>query len=105
MPNLIDKDKLAEKIKDLIKSQPEVRLPPEERCGARLMAGRIYNMILSEETIVTKQGEWEKIGETKQNEFETEIEEKCSLCGRHVTRFDTQPKDNFCPTCGAKMNV
>ena len=35
---------------------------------------------------------------------ETEIEEQCALCGRVVCRYDTQPQDNYCPTCGAKMD-
>ena len=35
---------------------------------------------------------------------ETEIEEQCALCGRVVCRYDTQPPDDYCPSCGAKMD-
>lgn len=38
-----------------------------------------------------------------EHDYETEVEEKCSVCGRHVYRYDTQPQDNFCPTCGIHM--
>lgn len=36
--------------------------------------------------------------------YETEIEERCSECGRYVQRYSTQPQDIFCPCCGAKMD-
>ena len=47
-------------------------------------------------------GEWILIG-TNENHYETSVEEKCSLCGRYVYRYDTQPQDNYCPNCGADM--
>ena len=47
-------------------------------------------------------GEWVLVG-TNGYEYETSVEEECSLCGRYVYRYDTQPQDNFCPNCGAKM--
>lgn len=46
--------------------------------------------------------EWVLVCKTR-GEHDTLIEEKCSLCGRHVERYDTQPEDNYCPNCGAKM--
>ena len=49
-------------------------------------------------------GEWILVG-TNEHDYETSVEEKCSLCGRYVYRYDTQPQDNFCPNCGAKMNA
>ena len=45
-------------------------------------------------------GEWVLVG-TNEHDYETSVEEKCSLCGRYVYRYDTQPQDNFCPNCGA----
>ena len=48
-------------------------------------------------------GEWVLVG-TNEHDYETSVEEKCSLCGRYVYRYDTQPQDNFCPNCGAKMD-
>lgn len=48
-------------------------------------------------------GEWIEVSRTE-GRFETLIEEKCSLCGRYVNRYDTQPKDKYCPNCGAKMD-
>ena len=48
-------------------------------------------------------GEWVLVG-TNEHDYETSVEEKCSLCGRYVYRYDTQPQDNFCPNCGARMD-
>ena len=47
-------------------------------------------------------GWWVEIGRNS-HDYETSIEEKCSLCGRYVYRYDTQPQDNYCPNCGARM--
>lgn len=47
-------------------------------------------------------GYWIEVSRIE-HDYETEIEEKCSVCGRHVYRYDTQPQDNFCPSCSAKM--
>lgn len=49
-----------------------------------------------------KHGKWVLIG-TNSHDYETSIEEKCSICGRYVYRYDTQPQDNYCPNCGARM--
>lgn len=38
-----------------------------------------------------------------EHDYETSVEEKCSLCGRYVYRYDTELQDNDCPNCGAKM--
>ena len=48
-------------------------------------------------------GEWVLQGENE-HDYETSLEEKCSLCGRYVYRYDTQPQDNYCPNCGARMD-
>ena len=53
---------------------------------------------------VVRCGEWVLQGENE-HDYETSLEEKCSLCGRYVYRYDTQPQDNYCPNCGAKMEV
>lgn len=50
-----------------------------------------------------RHGRWERIMEFNCNPYESEIEEKCSICGRCVQRYGTQPQDNYCPCCGAKM--
>lgn len=54
-----------------------------------------------------KHGKWELVGTTKLYEaglwVDDEIEEKCSLCGCHTFRYETQTKNNFCPNCGADM--
>lgn len=47
-------------------------------------------------------GQWVLVG-TNEHDYETSVEEKCSLCGRYVYRYDTEPQDNYCPNCGAKM--
>ena len=49
-----------------------------------------------------RHGQWVLQGKNE-HDYETSLEEKCSLCGRYVYRYDTQPQDNYCPNCGAKM--
>ena len=51
-----------------------------------------------------RHGRWEIVIVSTANPYESEIEEKCSLCGRFVQRYGTQPQDNYCPNCGAKMD-
>lgn len=48
-------------------------------------------------------GEWFLVSTTK-HAYDIELEEKCSICGRYVYRYDTQPQDEYCPNCGAKMD-
>ena len=55
------------------------------------------------DTVPVVRGEWILQGENE-HDYETSLEEKCSLCGRCVYRYDTQPQDNYCPNCGAKMD-
>ena len=50
-----------------------------------------------------RHGRWEIVIVSTSNPYESEIEDKCSLCGRFVQRYGTQPQDNYCPNCGAKM--
>ena len=47
---------------------------------------------------------WELVANREYCPYESEIEERCTGCGRHVHRYGTQPQDEFCPTCGAKMD-
>ena len=47
---------------------------------------------------------WELVANREYCSYESEIEERCTGCGRHVHRYGTQPQDEFCPTCGAKMD-
>ena len=48
-------------------------------------------------------GRWILLGKNE-HDYETSVEEKCSLCGRYVYRYDTELQDNYCPNCGAKMD-
>ena len=48
-------------------------------------------------------GRWILLGKNE-HDYETSVEEKCSLCGRYVYRYDTELQDNYCPNCGARMN-
>lgn len=75
-------------------------LKDRERCGY-LDAGDIYNAPAADVQPVVH-GWWVEIGRNS-HDYETSIEEKCSLCGRYVYRYDTQPQDNYCPNCGARM--
>ena len=58
--------------------------------------------------VLQKKGKWEFVNcvpyhDSEGNFIDEEIEEQCSLCGRHVTRYALQLQDNFCPNCGADM--
>ena len=48
-------------------------------------------------------GRWILLGKNE-HDYETSVEEKCSLCGRYVYRYDTELQDNYCPNCGARMD-
>lgn len=49
-------------------------------------------------------GEWVMVKTSFYHPYESEVEESCSLCGRCVYRYGTQPQDFYCPNCGAKMD-
>lgn len=49
-----------------------------------------------------RRGKWVLVGQNA-HEYVTSIKERCSLCGRYVYRYDAEPTDNFCPSCGADM--
>ena len=63
----------------------------------------IINQFPAADVAPVVHGEWILVG-TNEHDYETSVEEKCSLCGRYVYRYDTEPQDNFCPNCGAKMD-
>ena len=62
----------------------------------------IINQFPAADVAPVVRGEWVLVG-TNEHDYETSVEEKCSLCGRYVYRYDTEPQDNYCPNCGAKM--
>ena len=79
-----------------------------ERCACNLLAERDA---LKEEKLISNadvadvvHGRWILL-EKNEHDYETSVEEKCSLCGRYVYRYDTQPQDNYCPNCGAQMDA
>ena len=63
----------------------------------------VVQMAPAVEAEPVRHGRWEIVIVSTSNPYESEIEEKCSLCGRFVQRYGTQPQDNYCPNCGAKM--
>ena len=63
----------------------------------------IINQFPAADVAPVVHGEWVLVG-TNEHDYETSVEEKCSLCGRYVYRYDTEPQDNYCPNCGAKMD-
>ena len=78
-----------------------------ERCACNLLAERDA---LKEEKLISNAdvarvvyGEWILLGKNE-HDYETSVEEKCSLCGRYVYRYDTELQDNYCPNCGARMD-
>ena len=55
------------------------------------------------DVVEVRHGEWKCIGKTiKYND--THIEERCSICSRHVKRASAQPQEKYCPNCGARMD-
>lgn len=50
-----------------------------------------------------RHGKWLFV-ESMENDYETEIAERCSLCGRFVYRYQGVPQDNYCPNCGTLMD-
>ena len=71
--------------------------------GAVSGASLLLSLIPAADVAPVVHGEWVLVG-TNEHDYETSVEEKCSLCGRYVYRYDTEPQDNFCPNCGAKMD-
>lgn len=51
-----------------------------------------------------RRGEWVEVRTSVFTPYALELEEKCSLCGRYIYRYGTQPPDRYCPNCGAKMD-
>ena len=64
----------------------------------------VVQMAPAVEAEPVRHGRWEIVIVSTSNPYESEIEEKCSLCGRFVQRYGTQPQDNYCPNCGARMD-
>ena len=62
----------------------------------------VIDAVPAADVVPVVRGEWVLVG-TNEHDYETSVEEKCSLCGRYVYRYDTEPQDNFCPNCGADM--
>ena len=96
--SVIDKDEAVRRIAGI------ARLARSDKQKALL--GRCMYIIEHCQTVdaePVRHGRWEIVIVSTSNPYESEIEEKCSLCGRFVQRYGTQPQDNFCPNCGAKM--
>lgn len=64
----------------------------------------VVQMAPAVEAEPVRHGRWEIVIVSTSNPYESEIEEKCSICGRCVQRYGAQPQDNYCPNCGAKMD-
>ena len=76
---------------------------PDEQEDALNRAISAWNRrVPAADVVPVVRGEWVLVG-TNEHDYETSVEEKCSLCGRYVYRYDTEPQDNYCPNCGADM--
>lgn len=97
---MIDADKLKKSMERMLCTGKE---PDKERYTYDVVC-----CVIDEEPYVdaypVRHGRWEIVIVSTSNPYESEIEEKCSLCGRFVQRYGTQPQDNYCPFCGAKMD-
>jgi predicted RNA-binding Zn-ribbon protein involved in translation (DUF1610 family) len=76
---------------------------PSELCFSELSVKELIEQQPTIEADPVKHGEWFLVSTTK-HAYDIELEEKCSICGRYVYRYDTQPQDKYCPNCGAKMD-
>ena len=76
-------------------------LPTAAECKEERF-GHVADYLIENGVTIQETAEWEETGRTE-FKYDTEIEEKCSACGRHVERYDTQPQDEYCPSCGRKM--
>ena len=78
--------------------------PPTELCFSEIDVIRMLDKQPTVDAEPVRNGSWEIVTVSTSNPYESEIEEKCSLCGRFVQRYGTQPQDNYCPNCGARMD-
>ena len=77
------------------------KIPMGERFFAK--AVEIAQHMPTIDAVEVVHGEWILLGKNE-HDYETSVEEKCSLCGRYVYRYDTELQDNYCPNCGCKMD-
>ena len=97
---LIDADKLKKSMERMLCTGKE---PNDERYTCDVVCC-VIDEAPSVDAEPVQHGRWEIVIVSTSNPYESEIEEKCSLCGRFVQRYGTQPQDNYCPNCGAKMD-
>ena len=101
MPRYIDADALRKQISETYEYEFPAASGAFDEFATKIIPNIINNAITADVVPVVR-GEWILVG-TNEHDYETSVEEKCSLCGRYVYRYDTQPQDNFCPNCGADM--
>jgi hypothetical protein len=102
MPKYIDADALKDDALNYIHFE---RVDGGEIIGVSTLNGirRMIDNAPAADVETVRHGQWVLVG-TNEHDYETSVEEKCSLCGRYVYRYDTQPQDNYCPNCGARMD-
>ena len=100
MPEYIEREALRAEALRLTK-QTEF---PFDNCFPYWQFSKCIKEAPAADVETVRHGWWVEIGRNS-HDYETSIEEKCSLCGRYVYRYDTQPQDNYCPNCGARMGV
>ena len=93
-----------ENVHDTLSHDYERRMS-KAQLGAVLDVVREIHVAPTIEAEPERHGEWVNARKSYYNSYETEVEEQCSLCGRIVYRYDTQPQDFYCPNCGAKMDA
>lgn len=96
---LIDADELKKSMERMLCTGKE---PLKERYTCDVVCC-VIDEAPSVDAEPVRHGRWEIVIVSTSNPYESEIEEKCSICGRFVQRYGTQPQDNYCPNCGAKM--
>jgi hypothetical protein len=99
---LIDADALEKFLKRLRRELPKESRDFFTRDEMILNFQQYVHLQPTIDDVPVVRGEWVLQGKNE-HDYETLLEEKCSLCGRYVYRYDTQPQDNYCPNCGARM--
>ena len=100
---LIDADALEKFLKRLRRELPKESRDFFTRDEMILNFQQYVHLQPTIDDVPVVRGEWVLQGKNE-HDYETSLEEKCSLCGRYVYRYDTEPQDNYCPNCGAKMD-
>ena len=104
---LIDADELMVAVEKDFEGVCVYDVPPSEAVSD---FERIVDSVPTIDAEPVRHGRWIEVDRitwrgTDDNLINITVEEKCSNCGRHVERYETVEQENYCPSCGAKMDL